>query len=191
MDQHVRRAILWRLPDLFSASRIAAALLLAVAVLALDAPVFALALAIWAALSDALDGFAARANGSVSDFGARLDPVADKVFVLTALWLLLGEGVIQGGAEWAALIVLWREILILGLRNFVRASGAAASTSAAARFKTGMQFLAVIALFAARTGLVLPDLCQRAGLCLLWLAAALALYSGLDYISRAWRGSWK
>lgn len=188
MDQPTRASLCT--PNLLSASRLAAAPLLAFAVLTAQDALAALAIVVAAALTDLFDGVAARAMGRVSTFGAILDALADKIFILTALWLLWGEGAVEGAGAWACLIILWREVLISGLRDDARSKGRAASVSAAAKVKTAAQFSAVIALFASRAPFFQPDLLSRAGIGLLWLSAGLALYTGADYITRAWRGSW-
>ena len=178
------------LPNLLSVSRIAAAPLLAWTVLLEQTPLLALGVAVAAALTDLLDGLAARVTGQVTELGAILDPLADKIFILTALWLLWGDGVIQGSATWAALLILWREILISGLRGRARLSGLRAPVSAAAKFKTAAQFSALIMLFASRLPHFEPDVLHAAGTGLLWLSAVLALYSGAEYFAQAWRRSW-
>ncbi len=192
MDQDRNRSAGWfSLPNLLSASRIAAAPLLASAVLTAQAPALAVAIVVTAALTDLLDGLAARATGQVSELGAVLDPIADKIFILTALWLLWGEGVVRGLSAWAVLIILWREVSISGLRDYARFEGLSASVSPVAKLKTATQFFAVVLLFAARVPSWKPDLLLGAGTYLLWVSAGLALYTGADYFLRAWRGSWK
>jgi CDP-diacylglycerol--glycerol-3-phosphate 3-phosphatidyltransferase len=192
MDQPENRlASLFLLPNVLSASRIAGAPVLAWAVLSVQAPALALAIVAAAALADLLDGLAARATGQVSEFGAVLDPIADKIFILTALWLLWGEGVIRGSSAWAALIILWREILISGFRDYARFEGLTASVSVVAKLKTAAQFTATVLLFGSRLRFLEPDRLLQAGIYLLWVSAGLALYTGADYLLRAWRGSWK
>ena len=192
MDQPENRPTsLFLLPNVLSASRIAGAPVLAWAVLSAQAPALALAIVAAAALADLLDGLAARATGQVSEFGAVLDPIADKIFILTALWLLWGDGVIRGSSAWAALIILWREILISGLRDYARFEGLPASVSAVAKLKTAAQFTAALLLFGSRLQFLEPDRLLQAGIYLLWVSAGLALYTGADYLLRAWRGSWK
>ena len=191
MDQPAEQdASLCLLPNLLSASRIAAAPLLAWTMLVAQTPSLALGVAVAAALSDFLDGLAARTNRQVSELGAVLDPLADKIFILTALWLLWGEGVIQGANAWAALLILWREILISGLRDTMHHSGPGASVSVAAKLKTAAQFSALAMLFASRLPDVPTGVLHGAGIGLLWLSASLALYTGADYFLRAWRRSW-
>ena len=179
------------LPNLLTASRIAAAPLLAFAVLAGQSPELAAGIALAAAATDLLDGAVARFQGKTSEFGAALDPIANKVFILTALVLLIADGTLRGGAVWAALIVLWRETLVAGLRSCARPQGHAAPVSLIAKVKTGAQFLAVIALFGARMPWPGSEVLFGAGAVLLWGAAGLALYSGADYLWRARRRSWK
>lgn len=191
MDQNRNRSSILSLPNLLSASRIVAAPVLAWAVLTARAPALAVGIVFTAALTDFFDGLVARFTGQGSDFGAVLDPIADKIFILTALWLLWGEGVIRGLSAWAVLIILWREILIAGLRAHARLEGLRASVSPVAKFKTAAQFFAVILLFASHIPSWNPGLLLDAGSGLLWASAGLALYTGGDYLFRAWRGSWK
>jgi CDP-diacylglycerol--glycerol-3-phosphate 3-phosphatidyltransferase len=168
-----------------------AAPVLAWVVLTAQAPVLAVAIVVAAALTDLLDGLAARATGQVSELGAVLDPIADKIFILTALWLLWGEGTIRGLSAWAVLIILWREILVSGLRDYARSEGLSAAVSPVAKLKTAAQFSTVVLLFASRVPPWKPDLLLCAGTDLLWLSACLALYTVADYSLHAWRGSWK
>ncbi len=191
MNQNRNRSSILCLPNLLSVSRIAAAPVLAWAALVAEAPLLAAGIVVTAALTDLLDGLVARATGQVSELGAVLDPIADKVFVLTALWLLWGQSVIHGLSAWAVLIILWREILIAGLRGYARFEGHRACVSPLAKFKTAAQFFAVILLFASNIPSWKAGLLLDAGTGLLWASAGLALYTGGDYLFRAWRGSWK
>ncbi len=188
---HQSRSRVLTLPNALSASRIAAAPLLAWAVLTGQPPGFAAGLVAAAGLTDLLDGIAARGLGEVSELGAILDQAADKTFILTALWLLWGEGVIGGATAWPALIVLWREIMVSGLRDYARQRGAGAQVSRLAKAKTGAQFFAVILLFSSRVPFSGAEACLQAGAGLIWAAAGLALYTGADYFWRAWRQTWK
>ncbi len=190
MDRN-RSASILSLPNLLTASRIAAAPLLALAVLTAQAPILAAVLVFAAALTDLLDGLIARATGKVSEFGAVLDPIADKIFVLTALLLLLNEGVLGSTNAWAVLIIIWREISILGLRNYARFRGLAAPVSPLAKVKAAAQFATVILLFASRIPSRNSEVLSEAGIALLWGAAALTLYTGAVYVWQAWRQSWK
>jgi cardiolipin synthase (CMP-forming) len=184
-----RRLVAAALPNMLTASRIAAAPILVLA--ASDSPVLAAGIAIFAALTDFLDGAAARALGGASDFGAVFDPLADKMFVLTALVLLLNGSSLTGLNAWAVYIILWREILTAGFRDYARAQGFGASVSFAAKLKTATQYSAVILLFASRIEAQASDILFIAGAGLVWASAVLALYSAADYLWRARRRAWK
>ena len=186
-----RLSPLFLLPNLLSVFRLAAAPVLAWAVLVSQTPALTIGIVIAAALTDLLDGHCARVTGQVSELGAVLDPIADKIFILTALSLLWGESVIHGASAWAVLIILWREVLISGLRDYARFEGHQAPVSRVAKFKTASQFSAVVLLFASRVPSLQPDLLLEVGTDLLWVSAGLALYTGADYLLRAGRGSWK
>ena len=192
MDQHKNRfSSFFLLPNLLSMFRFAAAPMLAWAVLVSQTPALAIGIVLAAALTDLLDGHCARAIGQVSELGGVLDPIADKIFILTALSLLWSEGVIRGASAWAVLIILWREVLISSLRDYARFEGHQVPVSRVAKFKTASQFCTVVLLFASRVPSLQPDLLLEAGTCLLWISAGLALYTGADYLLRAGRGSWK
>ncbi len=190
MDKN-RSSPLILLPNLLSMFRLVAAPVLAWSVLLSQTPAVAIGIVLAAALTDFLDGHCARATGQVSELGAVLDPIADKTFILTALSLLWGESIIRGPNAWAVLIILWREVLISGLRDYARFEGHQASVSRVAKFKTASQFSAVVLLFASRVPSLQPDLLLEAGTDLLWVSAGLALYTGADYLLRLGRGSWK
>ncbi len=186
-----RRVLAAALPDVLTASRVAAAPLLALTVLEGQSPILSTGIVILAALTDWLDGVSARALGGASDFGAVFDAIADKMFILTALVLLLGDGALGGLSAWAVYIILWREILTAGFRDYTRAQGFGASVSFAAKLKTAAQFAAVTLLFASRIATQASDAFLGAGTSLLWASAVLALYSAVDYLWRARRRAWK
>jgi CDP-diacylglycerol--glycerol-3-phosphate 3-phosphatidyltransferase len=190
MRASARRLIAAALPNILTASRIAAAPILVLAASG-QSPILAAGLAIFAAMTDFLDGAAARALGGASDFGAVFDPIADKMFILTALVLLLGDGSLSGPNAWAVYIILWREILTAGFRDYARTRGFGASVSFAAKLKTATQYSAVILLFASRIEPQASDIVFMAGASLVWAAAGLALYSAADYLWRARRRAWK
>jgi cardiolipin synthase len=151
-----------------------------------------------AGISDWLDGFAARKLKAGSDFGRMLDPIADKVLVAVALMMLVAEGTfrkdIPGTDESVfsllrlvpALIILSREILVSGLREFLAGTRVSVPVTAVAKFKTAVQMLAIGAMIL--TPLVAkyaPDLPGKTytgiAYILLWVAAALTVYTGVIY----------
>src|ERR1700745_1504063 len=79
----------------------------------------ALAIFITAGVTDFFDGYFARAWGQHSTFGRMLDPIADKLLVASCLLMLAANGTIRGWSLWAALVILCREILVSGLREYL------------------------------------------------------------------------
>lgn len=143
-----------------------------------------LALAIFAlaAISDFFDGYLARAWSQQSRLGRMLDPIADKLLVGAVLLLLVADQTISGWSLWAALIILSREILVSGLREFLAELNATVTVSRLAKWKTTVQMIALCVLL---VGQPAGDICACAaveiGLVLLWIAALLTLYTGFDY----------
>ncbi len=141
----------------------------------------ALAIFIAAALTDLLDGWAARVYGEQSRLGRMLDPIADKLLVGASLFMLAADDTIKGWSLWAALIILCREILVSGLREYLAELRVSVPVSRLAKWKTTLQLVAVGFLLAGPAGdLVMPGT-TLTGLSLLWLSAILTLYTGFDY----------
>ncbi len=142
----------------------------------------ALVIFIAAAVTDILDGYIARAWQQQSRLGRMLDPIADKLLVSACLLMLAADGTIAGWSLWAAIIILCREILVSGLREFLAELRVSVPVTQLAKWKTFMQLLAVGFLLAGRAGdLVIPYV-TLTGLILLWLSALLTLYTGWDYL---------
>ncbi|HEY1876636.1 MAG TPA: CDP-diacylglycerol--glycerol-3-phosphate 3-phosphatidyltransferase [Rhizomicrobium sp.] len=148
-----------------------------------------------AGVSDWLDGFAARKLKAGSDFGRMLDPIADKVLVGVALMMLVAEGTftqIKPNGMLSllrlvpALIILAREILVSGLREFLAGTRVSVPVTAVAKFKTAVQMIAIGAMILTPLADVLvpgiPSLTYTTiAYLLLWLAAALTVYTGVIY----------
>src|ERR1700743_64724 len=143
-----------------------------------------------------LDGFAARKLKAGSDFGRMLDPIADKVLVAVALMMLVAEGGISQfnlttGLHSLlrlvpALIILSREILVSGLREFLAGTRVSVPVTAIAKFKTAVQMIAIGAMILTPLADTfvpgIPALTYAAiAYGLLWLAAALTVYTGVVY----------
>ncbi|GAB4520416.1 MAG: CDP-diacylglycerol--glycerol-3-phosphate 3-phosphatidyltransferase [Amphiplicatus sp.] len=140
-----------------------------------------------AALTDFLDGYIARRRGEVSALGAALDPLADKLLIAAALFLLARNGVVREAGIIAALIILLREILVGGLREALAQQGKSLPVTSLAKAKTAAQLVAVgLLLAAAPGGFAGPRLAPLAD-GFLWLAAALTLWTGADYVLRGAR----
>ena len=141
------------------------------------------ALAIFAAagITDVLDGYFARMYGQQSTFGRMLDPIADKLLVSSCLLMLAADGTIRGWSLWAAIVILCREILVSGLREYLAELRVTVPVTWLAKWKTMLQLVAIGFLIAGEAGdLVLP-ITSLIGLMLLWLSAILTLYTGWDY----------
>ena len=142
-----------------------------------------LALAIYtaAAITDYLDGWAARTYGQFSRLGRMLDPIADKLLVSSCLLMLAADGTIRGWALWAAIIILCREILVSGLREFLAELRVSVPVTNLAKWKTMMQLVAIGFLIAGDAGDVILPYTSLIGVTLLWVSALLTLYTGYDY----------
>lgn len=150
----------------------------------------ALGVFIAAAITDVLDGYVARAYSQQSSLGRMLDPIADKLLVASCLLMLAAEETIRGWSLLAAVIILCREILVSGLREFLAELRVSVPVSRLAKWKTTWQLIAVGFLIAGEAGDKLAsDLMKHdifvitsIGLALLWLSALVTLYTGWDYM---------
>ena len=134
-----------------------------------------------AAITDYFDGYLARAWGQQSSLGRMLDPIADKLLVSACLLMLAADGTIRSWSLWAAIVILCREILVSGLREFLAELRVSLPVTQLAKWKTTVQLLAVGFLLAGPAGeSVLPGT-TAFGLVLLWLSAVVTLYTGYDY----------
>ncbi len=147
----------------------------------------ALGLFVVAAVSDYFDGWLARRLGQISVFGRLLDPIADKMLVAAVLLMLVAAGRVEGLSVIAAVIILLREILISGLREYMAGRRAAGlPVTRLAKWKTTVQ-MAAIALLIIAPAVPAPVPVLTAGLIGLWLAAVLTVVTGWDYVTRGIR----
>ena len=144
------------------------------------------ALFVIASFTDFLDGLLARIYKEESKLGELLDPIADKIIVATALILLVMDGTIKNYEVIAAIIILTREILISGLREFLAKGKINLPVSNLAKTKTFLQMFAISALLTGETGNKIINFqdynAQTIGIILLWLSAFLTLYTGYEYL---------
>ncbi|MBF0560784.1 MAG: CDP-diacylglycerol--glycerol-3-phosphate 3-phosphatidyltransferase, partial [Alphaproteobacteria bacterium] len=132
------------------------------------------------ALTDFLDGYIARTRNQVSSLGRFLDPIADKLLVAAVLLMLAGFHRISSWAYLPAVVILCREILVSGLREFLAELRVSMPVSRLAKWKTALQLLALPVLLVGDAGP--PGLHTRQlGEACLWVAAALTLITGYDY----------
>jgi cardiolipin synthase len=141
----------------------------------------ALALFISAAVTDFFDGYLARMWGQQSSFGRMLDPIADKLLVSCCLLMLAADGTIRGWSLWAAMVILCREILVSGLREYLAELRVSVPVTRLAKWKTAVQLVAVGFLLAGKAGDEIVPGVTLTGLTLLWLSALVTLYTGWDY----------
>lgn len=142
----------------------------------------AFGLFVLAALTDWLDGYLARAWEQQSTLGAMLDPIADKLLVGAALLMLVHDNTINGVSIWAAVIILCREILVSGLREFLAELNVKIRVSVLAKWKTTLQLVALAVLLAGPAAARYFPLADALGIALLWIAALLTLWTGYDYL---------
>lgn len=178
-----RRTDPFNLPNCLTYGRIVAVPLVVACLVADDAWLRwpALLLFIAAGVSDWLDGYLARAWALQSSLGRMLDPIADKLLVAGCLLALASVGEIAGWSLWAALVILCREILVSGLREYLAELRVGVPVTRLAKWKTTMQLVAVGFLVAGPAAdQIIPGI-SLIGLTLLWISAILTLYTGWDY----------
>jgi len=213
--------MIWNLPNILTILRLLAAPGLAVMFLYFTRPYadwFALTLFVVAAATDWLDGYLARAWKQETKLGAMLDPIADKAMVIIALMVIVGFSSMSPWLVLPATVILFREVFVSGLREFLGDTAGTLKVTPLAKWKTTAQMVAIAVLFAqgvfehylgssaagmdpALVGQILDgngedllglrwketgmELTGQIGLWLLWLAAALTLITGVDYLRKA------
>ena len=179
------------LPNVLTMARIAAIPLLVALLMSPSktAGFWAAAVFAVASFTDWLDGYLARRMEIVTVFGKFLDPIADKLIVMTALIMILPYGRIPA---WMVLVTLGREIVITGLRSIASNEGIVIQASELGKFKTIFQIVAILGLllhydyfwfFGIENPLFLVNM-HNVGMFFLWIAMILAVWSGADYLFR-------
>ena len=133
------------------------------------------------AVTDYFDGYLARTQGTVSKLGIFLDPIADKIMVAAVVLMLIFTRDINGWHTIAAIVILLREIMVSGLREFLAGLQVSVPVSQLAKWKTGFQMISLGALILAGGLPQFPQV-QIVGLWTLWAAAILTLLTGWDYL---------
>jgi cardiolipin synthase len=181
------------LPNLLSLSRIAVIPLM-VLLVALRLPGTDLAACVVfgiAGITDYFDGKLARERKQTSDLGRMLDPIADKLLVAAALMMLVGMGHLSAAGLYPAIIILLREILVSGLREYLAGIRIGLPVTRLAKWKTGFQMGAIGALLAGNGSAVILHIgwlpVNFIGEAMLWVAAALTLITGWDYLTTGLR----
>ena len=180
--------MLLNLPNLLTLSRIVVIPAI-IALMFFDGNVFrwvAFGLYATACVTDFFDGYAARQMGQVSRLGRFLDPIADKLLVASIILMLTANGDLQGIDVLPGLIILIREITVSGLREFLAELRVGVPVSGLAKWKTTIQMLALgFLLVGDASPALIPS--EMIGLVLIWLAAALTVVTGFDYLRAGMR----
>lgn len=197
----------WTIPNILTVARLAAAPAVPLMFLYFSRPwadFLALTLFILAAVTDWFDGYLARLWKQQSRFGAMLDPIADKAMVVIAIVVITGY---SGMNPWLILpvtVILFREVFVSGLREFLGPDSGKLAVTNLAKWKTTAQMVAIAVLFLG-TGLAFIEhgrpprvgepglpwglswsaLATQVGLALIWLAAVLTAMTGLDYFRKS------
>jgi len=197
----------WTVPNILTTLRLLAAPGVAVMFLYFNRPWadwLALALFVTAALTDFVDGYLARAWKQESRYGAMLDPIADKAMVVIAIMVITGYSGMNPWLILPAAVILFREVFVSGLREYLGAKSSLLKVTRLAKWKTTAQMVAIAVLFLA-TGLAYLEagrspvvgegevppgvsyaaLANWAGLALIWVAAILTAITGFDYLRKA------
>lgn len=211
----------WNIPNILTLLRLLAAPGVAIMFLYFARPWadwFALVLFVFAAITDYVDGYLARAWKQESKFGAMLDPIADKAMVVIALMVIIGFSSWSPWLVLPATVILFREVFVSGLREFLGDTAGTLKVTNLAKWKTTCQMVAIAVLFSqgvfehylgmsaygmdqAMVDAVFEGAAEDlqglrwkhmamtwagvSGLVLLWIAAALTLITGIDYLRKA------
>lgn len=172
------------LPNLLTISRIVAIPVI-IWLVFIDHPVarqVAFVLYVIACLTDYLDGYLARKMNIVSALGRMLDPIADKLLVGTLLIAFAHTGEFNQQHTWLAIAIMFREIAVAGLREYLGNAQITVHVSKLAKYKTTVQLVALAVFMLVP---LVPNVTLIAS-GLLWLAAGLTLYTGYEYFAGAW-----
>lgn len=180
---------MWTLPNILTLSRIA---LLPVLIGLFYwnhpyAPWIALAIYTICCITDFLDGYLARSQNSVSNFGRFLDPISDKIFVACLILVLAAFHRLDGLWLIAGLIIFAREFLISGLREFLGPQNIQIPVTKLAKWKTTFQMVALGFLIVGHPGDVLVPHTLLIGQILLSIAAAITAVTGWHYIKHSFK----
>ncbi|MFC3628446.1 CDP-diacylglycerol--glycerol-3-phosphate 3-phosphatidyltransferase [Paracoccus angustae] len=198
----------WTVPNILTLLRLIAAPAVPLMFLYFSRPFAdwaALALFLVAAATDWIDGYLARSWQQESRFGAAMDPIADKAMVVIAIVVITGYSGMNPWLILPATLILFREVFVSGLREFLGSNARLLKVTKLAKWKTTTQMVAISVLFLG-TGLAyveygrpprvgeghLPwfssswaDLATQVGLLLIWIAALLTAWTGWDYFVKA------
>lgn len=180
----MKKSTTFSLPNLLTYGRILAVPALVICMLWPDSDTArwtALGIFAAAAITDFFDGYLARIMNVQSALGRMLDPIADKLLVSISILMLAASDTLNGFHLWAGVIILCREILVSGLREFLAELQVSVPVTNLAKWKTTAQLVALGFLLAGPAGDKVLPFNTELGLTLLWISALLTLYTGYDY----------
>ncbi len=183
---------MYSLPNLLTISRIVVipVIFLSIYIHAVWWSVFAAVLFIVAAITDYFDGYLARSRNQTSVFGRLLDPIADKLLVISALLIIVANRMVDELSYIPVAIIMCREVLVSGLREFLAEVKVGMPVTRLAKWKTGFQMTALSMLLMSRVGIIhigdsyIP-VWGVLGEILLWVAGVLTFMTGYDYFQKS------
>ena len=142
-----------------------------------------------AGITDYFDGWLARKKGQISDLGRMLDPIADKILVISTFIILMSNNVIEGFNAIAAFIIIYREIFISGLREFLGNKSLVVKVTKLAKWKTAIQFITILVFLGSQVinnfymytdiiNIFIEFTCTL----LIWITSIISLYTGINYL---------
>jgi CDP-diacylglycerol--glycerol-3-phosphate 3-phosphatidyltransferase len=174
----------WNLANVLTLSRLALAPLI-FALIVFKYPIAAVAVFLFAAVTDWLDGQAARRLGLNSAIGRQLDPLVDKVLVLGCYIYLLAAVPDSGLAPWMVVAILARELIVQSIRSLIEGRGEPFGAKLSGKLKTVTQFAAIIAVLVVQAYPATSSL-RLARDILIWSSVLLTIGSGFHYLVLAW-----
>ena len=148
---------------------------------------YAVLLFIAISASDFFDGYLARKMSIESSFGKMLDPIADKLFIITVIICLMINGTITYTSLIPGFLIIFREIFVSGLREYYSSanSSVAINVSSLGKIKTAIQMLSLFFILIASLSLQFSTLLMNIGIIALWIAMVLSIISGYQYYKAA------
>ena len=179
--------VAWTTPNILTLGRIATAPVIVYLLLVPDSTAMSIAAALFfiATMTDFLDGYIARSYGSGTTLGKFLDPLADKVVVISALIMLAGTPQLPRVPAWMVAVTVIREIMVTGLRAIAAAEGLVMAAEELGKYKMALQSIAIQGLLIRYTYFHIDFF--AGGMFVLWIAMGLSVWSGVDYYLRAIR----
>ncbi|MBI5049520.1 MAG: CDP-diacylglycerol--glycerol-3-phosphate 3-phosphatidyltransferase [Nitrospirae bacterium] len=170
------------IPTLITFSRI---LLIPLFILVVAArPLFGTFIFALASVTDLLDGYIARKSKQVTKLGVLLDPLADKLLVISALIVLVDMGLIDA---WIAIVIIAREFIVIGLRIAALSKDIIIPAEMGGKIKTVTQFVSIFILLIARSPLISFDYLDDIGIVLLSIGMLIGIVSGIQYFILFWK----